>query len=169
MSGGVEDRDLGYEAVVGLLRSTPGVGVSVGVQQEEGRQRDPDSRATLAEYATFNEFGTATTPERPFLRGTADAKREEWGTLLVEAITEPLDDLAGVPSGQLGNILAGQARVREELGKVGLVAARDVQQTIRDLRTPPNAKATIKAKGSSNPLVDSGRLRQSIRHKVEGL
>lgn len=34
-----------------------------------------------------------------------------------------------------------------------------IQRRITDLKTPPNSPATIKAKGSSNPLIDTGDMR----------
>ena len=50
----------------------------------------------------------------------------------------------------------------EVLDKFAPVAVGIVQQSITDLRDPPNSKKTIEKKGSSNPLIDSGLYRQSI-------
>lgn len=166
MSNGVTDKDLGYQAFIRFLGEAEGAVVTVGVQQEEGAVRPEGSRATVAEYATFNEFGTKNVPERSFLRSTADAKRDEWGKALSDELTGTLDKLAGAAAGRLGSIPGLQAELRRGLGRVGLRAARDVQLTIRDLRTPPNAPYTIKMKKSSNPLIANGRLYASIRHKV---
>lgn len=52
------------------------------------------------------------------------------------------------------------------LNKIGVVAVGFVQKYMTELRTPPNAASTIKKKGSSNPLIDSGALRQSVTYKV---
>ena len=49
---------------------------------------------------------------------------------------------------------------------IGLEAAADVVDKINAIQTPPNTDATILKKGSSNPLVDTGHLKQSIRHEV---
>ena len=163
MSGSVTDTDKGYDALLRLMQEVDGAGVTVGVQQEEGQQRPPDSSATLAEYAAYNEFGTSRAPERSFLRSTADNQRGAWGAALQEEIGDAVDALPRVGSGDV------TADLRRGLDRVGLRAVRDVQQTIRDLRTPPNAPSTVKAKKSSNPLIRDGRLRASIRHKVEGL
>lgn len=54
----------------------------------------------------------------------------------------------------------------EALERVGQVAVGFVQKYIVDLRTPPNAPSTIKKKGSSNPLISSGAMRQSVTFKV---
>ena len=52
------------------------------------------------------------------------------------------------------------------LNKIGVVAVGLVQKYMTELRTPPNAASTIKKKGSSNPLIDSGALRQSVTYKI---
>ncbi|RTY63036.1 hypothetical protein [Pseudomonas veronii] len=52
------------------------------------------------------------------------------------------------------------------LETVGVVAAGAVKVYMTELKTPPNAASTIRKKGSSNPLIDSGAMRQSVTHKV---
>ncbi len=52
------------------------------------------------------------------------------------------------------------------LNMLGVVAVAKVQQYMTELRSPPNAPSTIKKKGSSNPLMDSGALRQSVTSKI---
>lgn len=60
---------------------------------------------------------------------------------------------------------AGQS-MDQILETVGLVAAAAVKVYMTDLKTPPNAASTIRKKGSNNPLIDSGAMRQSVTHKV---
>lgn len=52
------------------------------------------------------------------------------------------------------------------LEMVGLVAAGAVKVYMTELKTPPNAASTIRKKKSSNPLIDTGAMRQSVTHKV---
>ena len=52
------------------------------------------------------------------------------------------------------------------MGELGLKAAVDVQEKVLDVKQPPNAPRTIARKGSANPLIDTGHLRQSITHEV---
>ena len=42
-----------------------------------------------------------------------------------------------------------------------------MQEAISAGIDPPNAESTIKAKGSSTPLVDDGTLRQSITYVID--
>lgn len=60
---------------------------------------------------------------------------------------------------------AGQS-MDQILETVGVVAAGAVKVYMTELKTPPNAASTIRKKGSSNPLIDKGALRQSVTHKV---
>ncbi len=45
---------------------------------------------------------------------------------------------------------------------------RDIQNRIRHWSQPPNAPLTQQLKGRNNPLVNTGELRASITHKVQG-
>lgn len=90
-------------------------------------------------------------PERSFIRGGYDAnvnKMQKQGEKLLEQVINlqlPVD----VFFKTLGESIVGM-----------------IQEFMTDLKNPPNHPATIANKGSSNPLIDSGRLRQSITYKV---
>lgn len=64
--------------------------------------------------------------------------------------------------------LANGGSADSALEKVGVVAVGKVKKYMTDLKTPPNAPSTIKKKGSSNPLIDSGAMRQSVDYNVGG-
>lgn len=49
---------------------------------------------------------------------------------------------------------------------VGQIAVGKVQQYMTDLQSPANAPSTIAKKGSSNPLIDTGALRQSVTYSI---
>jgi hypothetical protein len=53
------------------------------------------------------------------------------------------------------------------LSKLGIMAQGDIQGEITSLSTPPNAPSTIRRKGSSNPLIDSGEMRGAVTYKVD--
>ena len=146
----VVDRDLGYQKSMKNLKDLgmAPVDVFVGVRAESGGE--------LVTIAAVNEFGSAdgTIPERSFLRSTVDENRKKYLSALSAAIDK--------------GITYGRAAMVRELGKVGQVAVGDVQRKIRDLDTPPNAPSTVRQKGFDNPLIETGRLRQSIDFKVEG-
>ncbi len=151
----VIDRDLGYARIMRSIPELDGVHVLVGVFADDDRE-DPvegtGSDATNADVAIFNEFGTSNgVPERSFLRSTVDAKQDKYAKVLADGVGRHLD---------------GKVSIDKALDLLGLVAVGDVQTTIRDLDTPENTEATIARKGSSNPLIDTGQLRQAIAHEV---
>ena len=57
---------------------------------------------------------------------------------------------------------------RRTASKVGLVGQGIIQRQIVLLREPPNAPSTIENKGSSNPLINLGFMRQSVTWKIVG-
>lgn len=91
-------------------------------------------------------------PERAFLRGGFDAHEAE--------IFHKISKL-------LPKVLDGTAPLDIFLDMVGLELAGKIQAYAKKLNSPENAKATKATKKSSNPLHDTGRLIQSIRHEVE--
>ena len=116
-----------------------------------GNERyDDANRTPVAQVAYWNEFGTEDIPQRPFARqGNAHIERG-----MGEQIRIGIDPERMVIDRALAN-------------RLGEYAAGEWQQSITDLREPPNAPRTIKAKGSSNPLIDSGRMRKAVTWEVE--
>lgn len=158
----VRDIDRGYKALVRALHASPKYAVEVGILPEDGAVADEDG-ITLAGYATVNEFGSADgrVPQRSFLRSTVDENREKYLQMTARAAARSLSDsVLAQGDGAVERVLL------DELGRLGLRGERDVKRKIRDLRDPPNAPMTIKLKGSSNPLIDTGRMRRNIRSRV---
>lgn len=122
----------------------------IGVLQSAPAYPDGTSQA---EVAFHNEFGTKDIPERSFIRSTADENRARY---------------VGLMKGETNKIIAGKSTVKVSLEKVGMIAQGNVRKKIKTLRTPPNAPATIKAKGSSNPLIDTSTMLKSIDYEVKG-
>lgn len=90
-------------------------------------------------------------PERSFLRGSYDQEKEN---IVIES--ERL----------LRRVIALELPVNTFYQTLGELIVGKVQRYLTDLRNPPNTPATITNKGSSNPLINTGRLRQSITYKI---
>lgn len=56
--------------------------------------------------------------------------------------------------------------IADALEVVGIEASAATRTFMRDLRTSPNAQSTIRKKGSSNPLIDTGEMVQSVDYQV---
>lgn len=117
------------------------VGVPEGKREEDG--------TPVAMIAAVHEFGSPSQgiPERPFLRVAVQRNRQKYGRL--NRIN-------------LVKMLRGQATVEQALGQLGEMAKGDVQTEIRSGDFAPLKPATIKRKGSSRPLIDTGQMVQSI-------
>jgi hypothetical protein len=147
----VKDTDHGYRALMKRLGVIGNVTVYVGVRGQEGPVTI--DRPDILSIATWNEFGTRRIPERSFLRATADQNAKKYERLLEAAVERMVDGV----------------HPQLAFGLVGEVAVGDVQRRIKARIPPPNAPSTIASKGSDVPLIDTGRLRQSIDYKVEVL
>ena len=94
------------------------------------------------------EFGNENIPSRPFLRQTLAENQEKYTTLFVKLFE------SGVSIDQIYE-------------QIALIAQGDVQQNIVNGKWTANAPSTIKRKKSSKPLIDTGKLRQSVRGIVK--
>ena len=146
----VEDRDLGFRRIVTNLKAFDGVELVIGVLRNSGRETNGTD---LVDVAFYNEFGTRHIPSRPFVRIASDEHGDEWQTLAEKGLTA---------------ITEGRMSRKQVLDLVGLRAKADVQKVFGDkTKLQPNAPATVARKGSSAPLIDTGRLRQSINYRID--
>jgi hypothetical protein len=154
MPKNIEDKDLGMNKIREGFTSLGGYEVTVGVHGKDATTYQEATGATpvtTAAVAFFNEFGVAGNPERSFLRSTMSENEEKYIKLDERLINLIID-------GKLDALQATEI--------LGQQAKKDVQQKIVDIKEPPNSEKTIAAKGSSNPLIDTGQMRQSIDYVV---
>lgn len=91
-------------------------------------------------------------PERSFVRSTFDEQVQAWTKVVARL---------------MGQVFHGQITVETLFERIGLLIASDIQKKIRAIHDPPNAPITSsRKKGVNNPLIDSGRLRQSVTYRV---
>lgn len=143
----ITDTDKGLKAIFAADREIAGRGVKVGIQADAGS----DAEGTdILDIAIYNEFGTATIPARPFIRGSHDKHKRE-----AERIMAHL-------AGKLGS----GASVAEVLNTLGQWYETKVKAHANSGAFVPNAPATVARKGSSKPLVDTGTMIGAIRYEV---
>ena len=56
---------------------------------------------------------------------------------------------------------------KQAMEVLGVKAEGDMKKTIGRGKFKPNSPKTIKRKGSAQPLIDTGRMRASVSHKVK--
>lgn len=142
-------------------------GGTIGVFRGRAGTGGGAKKASIAEVAGYNEFGTKKTktfgpmitlttvgiPPRPFMRTAFDRHQAKYEKALqagAKRIVEGKDTPEGV------------------LTKVGLKAKNDQIRSITSAKTwaTPNRPSTIAKKGSSSPLIDTGTMRNAITFQV---
>jgi len=131
-------------------KSNKAVAIGFPVGTESAGLTYPDG-VLLFDVAVANNFGTEGHPRRDFMT--------PGGELAVE-------NTKSIAKAGMKGVNAGTASLDSVLETMGLEGASAIKQAIVDLREPANSAATIEAKGSSNPLVDSGLLSGSTMHSV---
>lgn len=105
--------------------------------------------AAWQEFGTQNADGSQQIPERPAFRNSLRKGRDDVQRLIRERIDSTEMVVGENLAHELGELVKGQ-----------------LQTEIVELRRPPNAPATILRKGSSNPLVDTGKMLRSVTHRA---
>lgn len=147
----VTDDDRLLQTIKTNLEELASLTIKVGVQGNEAAEQYGDGKGvTVAEVAVFNEYGTGRIPARPFMRETIE-QTDNWAA----------------ESAKVHNAVIDGKDPYEVAELLGQKAASDVQDTIYDGDFVPNSPATIKKKGSSKPLIDTGQLVGSITYVVE--
>lgn len=150
-ASGVRISGTGFQGVARLadrMRRLADARVLVGVP----KGKETADGESLALRAARVEFGAGNSPERPFLRGgirAATPKLKAQAAGLAKAVAD--DRMAPDTAAEL----------------LGASAAGEVKQYMTGPHFVPNAPSTIAKKGSSQPTIDSGQLRQAVTHTVE--
>lgn len=120
----------------------------VGFQR--GTAADEDG-ADMADVAMWNELGTEHSPSRPFMRQSVDNNASK---------------VTAMCGHQLRALAQGKTTAKEALQQIGVMQKALVQAEITNGSFAPNAPYTVAKKGSSKPLIDTGRMRASVTVEV---
>ena len=126
--------------------------IDVGIPKEESGQKDGET-IYLADIANVNNFGSYSRniPARPF------------GTTTVTRYQEQIKKIIQV---QMNDILEKNKDVKKGFDAIGAVCAGYMKKNLTDGEWKANAQYTIDKKGSDQPLIDTGQMRQSITWRV---
>ena len=136
-----------YKEIAELAR----LKLHVGFQHGE---TEDNSAADIADIAMWNELGTSNIPPRPFIRQSVDNNASR---------------ITAMCKTQLQGIAKGTGTAQSAYESIGVMQKGLIQNEILNGGFTPNAPATIKRKGSAQPLIDTGKMRQSVTFEtVEG-
>lgn len=148
----VTDRDRGLKKLKRNLKKSGKHLVKVGIFGDKADQAHANTQKSNVEIAGFHEFGTGKIPQRSFIRATVDA---EIGKI------KQLQRVLG------RKVVQGKITEEQGLGTIGIFLVAAIQKRIQGGISPELKPATIKRKGSSKQLIDTGQLVQSIAFAVE--
>lgn len=100
-----------------------------------------------AEIAYRNEYGTERIPQRAFLRTAFDNHVDEAIDKYVESVAKD------------GNCCGNLQTIADNM-------AEKVKESIKSGNWPPNAPSTVRRKGKNTPLIDTGKMLDSVKGEV---
>lgn len=131
-----------------MLRELAEKEVRVGFQHGKATKEDGTD---ICDVAAWNELGTVYIPARPFLRQSVDDNVSKINSFL---------------QGKKNDLIRGLS-AEQVLKDIGIFQKDLIQEKITEGDFAANAESTIKKKGSSTPLVDTGRMRQSVNYEIK--
>ena len=132
-----------------------------------------DGAVPMLVIAAANEFGAKIPKRQARFEDLDDENPEKWVIIpersyLRAWFDENVDVLQATMERLIGQVVEGKISGRAALETIGGYVVTHVQAYMVDLKTPPNAPSTIARKGSSNPLIDTGQLKDAITWRVVG-
>lgn len=131
-----------------MLKELADKEVRIGFQHGAAAE---ENGTDVCDVAAWNELGTEHIPSRPFLRKSVDENESRINAFLQ---SKKKDLVSGTSAGQV-------------LKEIGVFQKDLIQEKITEGDFVPNADSTIRKKGSSKPLIDSGRMRQSVNYVIQ--
>lgn len=145
----VETRKL--PALIKRLDKLNGTEVEVGFFEDD-KYGPENGNLFVAQVAAYNEFGTETVPQRPFMTET------------FEGFANQFQMARGIRAVFM-NALQDGRRVQGLLKSLGVTVA-DIMQVSIDDWPGSNSPSTIARKGKNDPLYDTGKMLESVKFKI---
>lgn len=131
-----------------MLKELSQLQVRIGFQRGAAYEEDGTD---ICDIAAWNELGTVNSPSRPFLRKSVDENEAKINSFLQSTKKKMLNG----------------ASAQQVLKEIGIFQKDLIQEKITEGNFVPNAPSTISRKGSSKPLIDTGRMRQSVNFVIQ--
>lgn len=128
------------------LKATGSKEVVTGIQKGE-----VNDGVLVADYATWNEFGTRKIPSRPFMRTYFDNSVSQLEKFSVNGVTQ---------------VLLGKATFMQFLNAAGEEMVNGVRNSITHGDWVPNSEYTLAHKNGSAPLLDDRSMINSVAFAI---
>ena len=124
--------------------------VKAGILKSAGKHDGSKKGLSVATIATFNEYGTATAPERPAFRASFSKNRKKYKKAL----------------GKLGTKSFNSESTLAGMNKLGREAKKDIQKSIVSGGWTANAESTQKQKGRGFEVSDGVRKKGKSNQRI---
>lgn len=143
-----------YNQFKSALLDFANIDLLIGVPQEKSQREGNNEPITNAELMFIHSKGSPirNIPPRPTIEPTIDKNNSKIAQKYSEAIKKIL--------------LFRKNEGRQDLEKLGLWLVNKVRAMFGSDELTPLRPATIKAKGSDRPLIDTGQLRKSVTYVI---
>lgn len=128
--------------------------IKIGLPEKVGKTEHSDSGLTVAQVGASHEYGVPEKgiPKRSFLR---------------EPIINEQKKINKFIKNKFSQVAGNSMTATTALNQIGLLGQNISKESFRNNDWEALKSSTIKSKGSSSPLIDSGQLNQSITYIVE--
>lgn len=144
------DKRKEYDALIKRVEEAKKVSLEIGVLGEKAEVPHKDSTLTVAAIAEIHEYGLGV-PERAFIRGWFDAYQAV-AKLYIKTIWK--------------SVIDGKRTKTQALELLGVRFVGEAQQYMTNAQFTPLSPVTIRRKGSSKPLIDTGQMRSAITFRI---
>jgi len=126
--------------------------IEIGIAKEESTEKEGKTiyLADIANVLNFGSYSKAI-PARPF--GTT-------------TITRYKEQIKKIIQRETNSILEKDREVKKGFDSIGVVCSGYMKKNLTDGEWKPNSQSTINKKGSDQPLIDTGLMRQAITWRV---
>ena len=124
--------------------------VKAGILKSAGKHDNSKKGLSVATIAAYNEYGTATAPERPAFRASFAKNRKKYKKAL----------------GKLGTKSFNSQSTLAGMNKLGREAKKDIEKSIVSGSWVANAERTQKQKGRKFEIVDGVRKKGKSTQRI---
>lgn len=130
----------------------------------DGRTYPDAAKTPVAQVAQWNEFGTSTSPPRPFMRQTINDHQDGWGKALATSLKATDYDVHRSLD-FVGEIIDDQIRTSIREGSFAPISERTLEARLASSKRTGTLKS-VNMETASKPLVDTGLMLGSVSHEV---
>lgn len=157
-------RDLGWKKIRANLSTLDGSYTTVGFHKGPVHDKVKDGKKTVTVAAgsqEWNDLPDVATVAAWMVFGTVHIQRRDF---MGEAMERYRADLEGMKKNLLHMMYKGEISPRRALAMLGQRHEDQIKRTLTVGPWAPLAPSTVAAKHSSIPLINTGQMRQGVRH-----